>query len=272
VLGENQAAAERTLEDAGFEVAVRAVPGDAPKGKVLEQDPGAGERVDEGSTVTISVSLGPATAVIPDVAGQPEKQARDRLEAAGFEVRVVERPSSTFRAGLAIGTEPSGETERGSRVTLLISSGPKLVEVPSVVGQQQDLAESQLRAAGLIPDVEQRDSDEPEGQVIAQDPGAGSSVKKRTVVTIVVSTGAGSATVPNLVGLSQDDAKADLRAAGLSVLVVKRTTTDENEDGIVLDQSPAVGTRLQQGESVTVFVGKFEAPPPTTTTTDTLEP
>jgi beta-lactam-binding protein with PASTA domain len=97
-------------------------------------------------------------------------------------------------------------------------------------------------------------------------------VKKHTAVTIVVSTGAGTAIVPNVVGEAQDEAKAGLRDAGLSVRVVKRATTDENEDGTVLDQSPSAGTRLQKGEFVTIFVGKFEAPPPTTTTTDTVGP
>ncbi len=274
VLGKMQPSAEAILEDAGFEVAVTSVPNDSPRGTVLEQDPSAGSEADEGSTVTISVSLGPATVVVPDVAGLSAKRARDRLEDAGFRVRQDERPSSTVKAGLVIDTEPAADTEleRGRTVTLLISSGPKLVEVPSVIGQQQDLAESQLRAEGLIPDIEQRDSDEPEGQVIAQDPAAGSTVKKHTAVTIVVSTGAGSAFVPNVVGQSQDDAKADLSAAGLSVRIVKRTTTDENEDDTVLDQSPSAGTRLRKGEFVTIFVGKFTAPPPTTTTTDTTAP
>jgi eukaryotic-like serine/threonine-protein kinase len=274
VLGKMQPSAEAILEDAGFEVAVRSVPNDSPRGTVLEQDPSAGSEADEGSRVTISVSLGPATVVVPDVAGLSARRARDRLKDAGFRVRQDERPSSTVKAGLAIDTEPADgtELERGRTVTLLISSGPKLVQVPSVIGQQQDLAESQLRADGLIPDIEQRDSDEPEGQVIAQDPAAGSTVKKHTAVTIVVSTGAGTAIVPNVVGQSQDDAKADLSAVGLSVRIVKRTTTDENEDDTVLDQSPSAGTRLRKGEFVTIFVGKFTAPPPTTTTTDTTAP
>jgi beta-lactam-binding protein with PASTA domain len=177
------------------------------------------------------------------------------------------------RAGLAIGTEPpaDSELERGKIVTLLISSGPKLVQVPSVIGQQQDLAESAIRGEGLIPVVEQRDSDEPEGQVIAQDPAAGSTVKKHTTVTVVVSTGAGSATVPNVVGESKDQARADLKDAGLSVRIVKRMTSDPNEDGQVLDQSPVAGTRLRRGEFVTVFVGKFKEPPTTTTPTTTTQ-
>jgi serine/threonine-protein kinase len=269
VLGEDEAAARTILEDAGFDVAVKSEPNDAPEGTVLEQDPPAGSEADDGSTVTISVSGGLGTVVVPSVTGDRASEARKALKDAGFRVKLRERPSSAVRAGLAIETQPpaGAELERGRTVTLLVSSGPRLVDVPAVTGLQQDLAESQLRGAGLIPDVEQRDSDSPEGEVIAQDPAAGSAVKARTVVTIVVSTGAGTAIVPNVVGHSEDDARGDLSAAGLDVLVVSRTTTDENEDDIVLDQSPSAGTRLQQGESVTVFVGRFEAPPPTTTTT-----
>ena len=105
--------------------------------------------------------------------------------------------------------------------------------------------------------------------MIAQHPAAGSTVRKHTTVTVVVSTGAGSAIVPNVVGESDDEARADLKAAGLSVRIVKRTTSDPNEDGQVLEQSPLAGTRLRRGEFVTVFVGKFKEPPTTTTPTTT---
>src|SRR6185295_3087255 len=195
VINKDRPQAEAILRDAGFEVAVKEESTDAPKGRVLEQDPTAGSEVDEGSTVTITVSSGLGTVVVPPVAGLAEKQARERLKDAGFSVRADQRPSSRVRAGLVIGTEPpvGTELERGSRLTLVISSGAKLVPVPSVVGQQQDLAESALRDVGLIPDIEQRDSDQPEGEVIAQDPAGGSTVKKHTTVTVVVSSGAGSA-------------------------------------------------------------------------------
>jgi eukaryotic-like serine/threonine-protein kinase len=139
-----------------------------------------------------------------------------------------------------------------------------------VVGFQQDLAESTLRDARLIHNIEQRDSDEPAGEVIDQDPAGGETVRTRTTVTVVVSSGAGSAFVPNVVGQSQDEARAAVRAAGLRVRIVKRTTSDPNEDGQVLEQSPAAGTRLRRGEFVTVFVGRFREP--TTPTTPTTPP
>ncbi len=274
VLGEDQVAAQTILEDAGLEVAVKEEVNPKPEGTVLEQFPLAGDEVDKGSTVTITVSLGPDTVEVPDVTEQRAKQARRSLEDAGLRVREVQRPSSSVRVGLAIGTEPSAgtELERDSRVTLVISSGAKQVEVPSVVGLQQDLAQRTLSDAGLIPNIEQRDSDEPEGQVVAQDPAGGETARTRTTVTVFVSTGAGSAFVPNVVGQSKDQARADLRDAGLSVRIVKRTTSDPNEDDQVLEQSPTAGTRLRRGEVVTIFVGRFEEPPTPTTPTTTPAP
>jgi beta-lactam-binding protein with PASTA domain/tRNA A-37 threonylcarbamoyl transferase component Bud32 len=269
VLGKDQVEAQAILEDAGFEVAVKSEVNPKPAGTVLEQFPLAGDEVDKGSTVTITVSLGPDIVEVPDVAGFRAKQARRTLEDAGFRILEDQRSSSRVRAGLAIGTEPpaGSRLERGKAVTLVISSGVRLVEVPPVVGFQQDLAETTLRDAGLIPDFEQRDSDEPEGQVIAQNPAGGDTVERHTTVTVVVSTGAGSAFAPNVVGQSKDQARADLKDAGLRARVVTRTTSDPNEDGQVLEQSPAAGTRLRRGEFVTVFVGKFSEPSPTTPTT-----
>jgi eukaryotic-like serine/threonine-protein kinase len=269
VLGKDQAAAQAILEDAGLEVAVKEEVNPKPKGTVLEQFPLAGDEVDKGSTVTITVSLGPDRVEVPDVTGQRAKQARRTLEDAGFRLREDQRPSSSVRVGLAIGTEPPAGSilDRGKTVTLVVSSGPRLVTVPSVVGLDQDLAESTLRDAGLIPNIEQRDSDEPGGEVIDQDPAGGDTVRRRTTVTVFVSTGAGTAFVPNVVGQSRDEARADLKDAGLGVRVVKRTTSDPNEDDQVLEQSPQAGTRLRRGEFVTVFVGKFKEPPTTTTPT-----
>jgi serine/threonine-protein kinase len=105
--------------------------------------------------------------------------------------------------------------------------------------------------------------------VIDQDPAPGTTVKQHSTVTIVFSSGPGTVAVPNVVGESKEAAVGDLRAAGLSARIVKRTTTDPSEDDQVLDQSPSAGTHLSPGEAVTIFVGKFQAPPPTTTTTTT---
>jgi serine/threonine-protein kinase len=274
VIGTTQEEAETVLGDAGFTVAVTSVPNDARRGTVLEQDPTAGSRADEGSTVTISVSSGLGTVVVEDVAGQPEKQALRTLRKQGLKPKVEKQPSASVKAGLAIGTLPEAGQElgRGRTITLLVSTGVKRVEVPFVIGEQEDVADSEISDAGLIPNFENRDSDAPAGQVIDQDPPGGATVRQHTTVTVVVSNGPAPAVVPNVVGESLAAAKGDLSAAGLGARVVQRITIDPNEDGQVTDQSPTAGTRLAPGEVVTVFVGRFkEAPttttPPTTTTT-----
>jgi serine/threonine-protein kinase len=148
----------------------------------------------------------------------------------------------------------------------------KRVEVPFVIGEQEDVADSEISDAGLIPNFENRDSDAPAGQVIDQDPPGGATVRQHTTVTVVVSNGPAPAVVPNVVGESLAAAKGDLSAVGLGARVVQRITTDPNEDGQVTEQSPTAGTRLAPGEVVTVFVGRFKeatttTTPPTTTTT-----
>ena len=260
VIGDDVNTATQTLEAAGFGVETTKFPSaDVKKGQVAEQDPPGGEEADEGSTVNLSVSSGPGTAEVPDVAGLPELEASKELDKAGFRVKTKDRFSEDVRTGRAIATNPpAGERiNQGTVVTLLISKGANLVEVPSVLGLDQDEAASQLEDAGLLPDVETEDSTEEEGTVIAQDPGSG-TVERGTRVTITVSTGAGAVVVESVVGDSKDAARATLRAQGLKVSVQKRDVSSEDDDGLVLDQTPDGGGRVERGTTVVLVVGKFE--------------
>jgi eukaryotic-like serine/threonine-protein kinase len=262
--------ASAILEAAGFDVSVVAIPRkDTPPGRVIEQDPTAGSQAAEGSTVEITVSAGLGRAIVPTVAGESEAQAKKQLEEAGFRIEVVREDSSKVKQGLAIGTIPEAGTrlDRREKVTLRISSGPALAEVPSVIGLDKSTAATRIRDAGLVPQFQRQESTEPEGQVLVQSPDAGSSARRNSTVTVVVSSGVGTVVVPNVVGLSRDQANAELRANSLSVRVVRQTTEDPNEDDQVLEQSPPGGSRLPEGEAVTISVGKFVEPPPTTTTT-----
>jgi serine/threonine-protein kinase len=272
VIGDKEAEATDTLEAAGFQVAPREIPrADAVPHTVIEQDPTAGSRAPNGSTVTITVAIGLGRAPVPDVKGLDLATARKRLNGAGFKVHVTHEHSDRVRKGIVIGTVPPAGTnlERKETVTIQVSRGPRLAQVPSVVGMSQAEAAGQIRDAGLVPRFERQESTEPEGQVIDQTPAAGTSVRKGSDVTVTVSSGVAKVTVPNVVGESEDEAKADLSAAGLNARVVRTTTSDPNEDGQVLSQSPQAGARLPRGEAVTISVGKFKQPATTTTTTTT---
>jgi beta-lactam-binding protein with PASTA domain/predicted Ser/Thr protein kinase len=262
VLGEKQDSATQILEARGFDVEVEEFESDAPVGEVVEQDPRAGTEADEGSTVTLSVSSGLGTAKVPDVAGLPERRAVKTLEDRSFLVETEERFSNEVDEGLAIGTEPKAgsKLKGGSTVTLIISMGGNLVDVPNVVGLQQQIAENQLEAADLIPNVETQNSDQPEGTVVAQDPAGATQVESGSEVTVVVSTGAGSVIVPDVEGLFRDGAVRILSNRGLDVVVQEETTTDPAEDGRVIDQAPEAGARLRQGDTVTIVIGVAEQP------------
>lgn len=227
---------------------------------MIEQSPTAGTKAEEGSTVTLSVSSGPGTAKVPDVAGLPERKAATALEERGFLVETEQESSDEIEAGRAVRTEPAAGTkiEGGSTVTLIVSEGTDLAEVPSVVGLSQQIAENQVESAGLLPNVETENSDQPEGTVVAQDPGAGSQIESGSEVTIVVSTGAGTVLVPDVEGLFRDGAVRILTSRGLDVVVQEELTSNPAEDGRVLDQAPEPNQRVRVGDTVTIIVGIFD--------------
>jgi len=269
VTGEQEAQATITLQEAGFVVATERVENEIPENQVIEQDPGGDSEAEKGSTVTITVSLGPGTVAVPKVAGMRVPEARKLLQRRGFEVIVEKRASESVPKGKVIGTDPRQGTNvaPGETVRLFASTGVKTAEVPNVLGLDRVTATAALRKAGFVVNANPRDSDEPEDTVLEQDPTAGEQLDVGAEVTIVYSSGVGTITLEDYVGQKLTYAQRKLAAAGLSVSVVKRDTSDSSEDGIVLAQAPSGGTNLSPGDRVTLTVGDFTAPDTTTDTT-----
>jgi eukaryotic-like serine/threonine-protein kinase len=258
--------ARAKLERAGFQVEQTRVRSAQPFDQVLDQDPNPGEEAEDGSTVTLEVSDGPGEVLVPAVAGLPQAQAIKELEDAGLKVTRDVEFSDEVQKGLAIRTVPreGEEVTVGTRVRLLVSQGPESTTVPDVVGLSRSSADSRLRAEGLGVAVQEQESEEAEGTVIAQDPAGGSSVDQGATVTITVSTGIPQASVPNVVGLGAADAATQIGNAGLSPVQREQTVTNPDEDGVVIDQRPGAGTTLDEGDEVVIIIGVLEQ-------TDTLE-
>ena len=276
VTGQPQAEATVALQDAGFEVDAEEVRNPAAEGTVIEQDPRGGVEAEDGSTVTIEVSLGPGTVAVPKVEGLREAQARKALEDLGFEVQVERQASSSAKAGTVINSIPSEGTELGvgETVNLIVSSGVATEQVPDVVGMDRIEAETELENAGFQVTAQRRDSDEPEDTVLSQDPSALTDAEVGSRVTIVYSSGEGTITLGNYVGQDADSAENELRGLGLDVVLIEDTVDDESQDGIVLDQAPSVNTKLSPDDQVTLTVGVFEEPveeEETTTTDETTD-
>jgi serine/threonine-protein kinase len=267
VIGTQADQARTLLEQRGFQVAVDRKKSLQPVDQVIQQDPAPGDKVKKGSTVTLTVSDGPPDQVIPAVEGLPTRVAVRQLQKAGFTVTVNLQSSDTVKKGLVISTTPAGGTvlAQGERVTIDVSSGVAQFGAPNLIGLDQSAAESALEDKDLVPVVQQKESDAPEGQVIEQDPVAGTKVAKGDRVTMTVSKGPATVAVPDVVGLTRGDARGELQAAGFNVQVKTRDSQDPGDDDIVLDQRPGHGTQLKKGRTVVLYVGRY-VPPATDTT------
>ena len=263
VVGQTLEQARQRVDRAGLDVEVKRRTDQAPRDFVFEQSPNPGQQVDEGSVVTLFVSNGPSTVRVPDVVGQPDADARRRLRRADLRPDVERESSTKVAEGIVIRTDPGPgrPAERDSAVTLVVSSGPDHVTVPNVVGETQEDAFARLREEGLSPAARERPSSEPVDTVIEQTPAAGQEVEEGSTVTIFVSNGK-VREVPDVTGLPQSEAEADLRDAGFGVSVRTRETDQPDEDGTVLSQSPRGGVERREGATVTLTVGELAAAPP----------
>lgn len=185
---------------------------------------------------------------VPDIAGLTSSDARARLEAAGFAVEIRSTPSDD-KVGSVVSSQPSsGERQDpGSTVTLLVAT-PRVV--PTLVGLQLDEARSALSDAGITNvRLEYKNSDEPEGSIIGVNPGRGTVVTADQEVTVHV---AQPYTVPDVVGLSQDDATKTLAQLGLGSKIVWKESSGKALS--VLATSPVAGERATSGQTVEVTV------------------
>jgi beta-lactam-binding protein with PASTA domain/predicted Ser/Thr protein kinase len=262
VVGRRSATAAQILQNRGFEVNVENVRSDSvPADRVATQRPQPGQEAEEGSTVTIIVSSGPGDATIPFVRGSPRASAERRLRAAGFRVDVRREFNDEVRAGRVIETSPSERSrlERGRTVTLVVSRGPRKVEVPDVVGRDRDEAERLLEARGLqVSFTEREDENDEPGTVLQMAPAAGSELAKGGTVTLTIAKEPKQVAVPDVVDDQLNDAVSALEEAGFRVRQRERAVMTPDEDGVVLDQNPPAGEKRDRGSRVIVTVGRFE--------------
>jgi serine/threonine-protein kinase len=191
---------------------------------------------------------------VPRVTGQQLVQARQVMERAGFDVE-TERVQSSQPFDQVVDQDPNGgeEAEAGSTVTLEVSGGPGDVLVPPVANLRQAQAIDELEDAGLEVTIDREFSGKVKKDfAIRTVPPEGTEVTKGTRVRLLVSRGPEQVTVPDVTGLSRESAEARLRDEGLEV-AVEEEESDEPE-GDVISQSPAGGTEVPRGETVTITV------------------
>ena len=267
--GLQESLAVQAIVDAGLEPNVRRLPNsDVPRGIVASQDPETPQRADPGTFVTIVVSSGKRKVRVPTLVGRGRDEAVALLSDADLQANVVE-VNSPQEPGRVLATSPTaGETVvEGTTVRINVSKGPRPVSVPNVIGLPYASAESQLQGVGFAVARDNVESDEPRDTVVGQIPGAGSDVPKGSTVTLQVSEGPTTSTVPDVTSQDEASARAALQSSGFRVRVVREDTEDPLLDGNVTSQDPPGGTELEPRKVVTIFVGRLLAPDDGTGTT-----
>jgi len=159
------------------------------EGFAIRTVPRAGEEVERDTRVTLFVSTGPEQVTVPDVVGLSRESAEARLGAEGFGVAVREQESKETE-GQVIAQSPQGSSrvDRGTTVTITVSTGIQQVSVPDVIGLPPREAEGQIRSVGLSSVRVERNVTDPDqdGVVIDQRPAAGVELDAGGQVVIVV--------------------------------------------------------------------------------------
>ena len=208
--------AQQLLSNEGLDsrVARRQPSADVPALSVISQDPEDGRKVAEGATVALVISQGPEVVDVPSLTGLSRQEAEAKLAEAGLVAgEITSEPSDTVPEGKLISQSPaSGKIEKGEPVNFVVSSGKRLVEVPSVTGLTEQEAAARLGEQGLTAKVATAcDGSKTDKTVIVQDPAPGEQVPDKTEVTLTVNS---QVRIPNVVGQQAAAAVGQLEAAG----------------------------------------------------------
>jgi beta-lactam-binding protein with PASTA domain len=280
VTGRPLKTAQAQLTSAGFNSEVRRVASTRPKGIVLDQAPVGGVTAVRGTTVKLSVSSGVKPVLVPRLIGQTQGAAVSTLTRLGLRATLRNVPSDQ-PAGLVVAQNPpaGNEVDKGSAVIVNISSGTggqstttvstttvastttaaARVPVPTVRGLAVTTGLRRLNTAEFRPVVRYVASTQPAGRIVFQAPAGGGTAPGGSRVRVNVSTGpspASAVSVPDVVGQDQASAATALRQAGFRVLVLNRRTSDQAQDGLVVEQQPGAGASIPRGSYVAIFIGR----------------
>ena len=256
VIGMDKATAQATVEEAGFSSTLdERYDNQAEKNTVMGTDPAKGQKAVRGSEVAVLLSLGKPT--VPDPGTNSSLQYyTSKLTDRTLKVKKGDDVySDEIAKGHVAEVQPAAGTEvnTGSTVEVRMSKGKRPVTVPGVKGQDSKRAKKTLEKAGLqvAEETEEFNKDIPAGQAIRTDPKEGAEVESGTEVTLVLSN---AIEVPDVQGLSVDDARKALREAGLNPVDGSPVEDSSEDAGDVAEQSPGAGELVDPSKNTDVEI------------------
>ena len=212
------------------------------------------------AAILFPAPLFPRAQTVPRLIGEPLDEAIETLESMDLIVSdtvAANHPEAPRGQVIWQDPPPGVALEEGSGVAITLSRGAQMVPVPDVAGYVQEIAVRLVEAAGLVASIDTNNVAPVERDVVVTtDPTAGQSRLPGSVVTLFVSVGAANVTVPDLSGLSVDDARELLTQSGLVLGSTRVRSQAGHEPGMIFDQSPAAGTLAAPGAAVNVTIAR----------------
>ncbi len=230
---------------------------DTVAGEIVSTEPAAGERLAEGGILVVVVSEGNSLTEVPtDVEDRPLEEVATAFDEAGLEISATEVFDEDIVDGNVIGVdgEVASNLPKGETVPLVVSKGPEPRLVPEIPDDAEFAdVKNLLDEARLLAEQKEEFSDEVEkGRVIRLGPAPGTEVPRGSSVTVVVSKGPDVVDVPDLKGMSLDEAEAALDKAGL--VLGEFTGSGGNREVVASD--PEAGASVPRGTAVNLLLKK----------------
>jgi len=198
---------------------------------------------------------------VPNIQGMNIEKAEDELKELGLKYEIVlEQSSLEVEKDCVISQNPkAGEyIKKSMPVEIVLSTGPKEIEMPDVTGQYEVNAKSMLENEGLIvSEVNKEFNNEYEANIVFdQTPKAGEKVAEGTEVVLYVSKGKETNVMPNLIGMTEDEARAEISKLGMIITNVKYEVSNTYSKGIVIGQDPLQNKLVEKTHGITLIISK----------------
>lgn len=253
LVGRTAGAAQAELDALSLFTKIERVRSDQPINRVVGTRPGTGEKVRWHGTVTLEVSTGPELTDLPNLVGMSLEDATKVIEERRLQLGETSERFDPAAKGLVLEQDPKpGRRKVSDPVNLVVSKGPETVVVPDVRTKPFAEAAAMLQQAGLEPVREDVFNDAPLDQVVDQQPGPSSKINKGSQVRLLVSKGPEPFAMPDVKNKPCTEAKAQLEALGLVVVVNSRGAGCGSNK--VLDQDPFPGAQVKKGMEATLYV------------------
>lgn len=203
--------------------------------------------------------LGPQGTPVPSLIGKTRVEAEAMIVEAGFTVGEVTERNDDSAEGIVLDQSPvaNASADKGSAINLVISIGPELAEVPTLIGLPEEEALALLEETGFVaqPLPDEFNDKVKAGEVFKQTPAPGEMAQKGSSVQYVASRGVESVKVPNVVGMTRANAESALREAGFKVSPLEQFDS-KVAAGKVISQNPKADLPVGRGSTVAIVVSK----------------